>query len=81
MKHILIVTIFILMINFSAFAQKMEVNESDYSNTQVEMADTFRKEGKIYTVVAIVGTVMAGIFIYAFFIDKRLTRLEKELEK
>lgn len=81
MKHILIVTIFILMINFSAFAQKMEVNESDYSNTQVEMADTFRKEGKIYTVVAIVGTVMAGIFIYAFFIDRRLTRLEKELEK
>ncbi|MFZ6665109.1 CcmD family protein [Peijinzhouia sedimentorum] len=80
MKHILTITIFILMLNFSAFAQKMEVNESDYSNTQVEMADTFRKEGKIYTVVAIVGTVMAGIFIYAFFIDRRLARLEKELE-
>ncbi len=80
MKHILTITIFILMLNFSAFAQKMEVNESDYSNTQVEMADTFRKEGKIYTVVAIVGTVMAGIFIYAFFIDRRLARLEKELK-
>lgn len=80
MKHILTITIFILILNFSAFAQKMEVNESDYSNTQVEMADTFRKEGKIYTVVAIVGTVMAGIFIYAFFIDRRLARLEKELK-
>jgi CcmD family protein len=81
MKHILRVTIFILILNFSASAQKMEVSESDYSNTKVEMADTFRKEGKIYTVVAIVGTVMAGIFVYAFFIDRRLTRLEKELEK
>ncbi|MFC2186749.1 CcmD family protein [Fulvivirgaceae bacterium LMO-SS25] len=80
MKHILTITIFILILNFSALAQKMEVNESDYSNTQVEMADTFRKEGKIYTVVAIVGTVMAGIFIYAFFIDRRLARLEKELK-
>ncbi len=81
MKHILRVTIFILILNFPASAQKMEVSESDYSNTKVEMADTFRKEGKIYTVVAIVGTVMAGIFVYAFFIDRRLTRLEKELEK
>ena len=81
MKHILRVTIFILILNFPASAQKMEVSESDYSNTKVEMADTFRKEGKIYTVVAIVGTVMAGIFVYAFFIDTRLTRLEKELEK
>jgi CcmD family protein len=81
MKHILSITIFILLLNFSASAQKMEVNESDYSNTKVEMADTFRKEGKIYTVVAIVGTVMAGIFIYAFFIDRRLGRLEKEVEK
>jgi CcmD family protein len=81
MKHILRVTIFILILNFPASSQKMEVSESDYSNTKVEMADTFRKEGKIYTVVAIVGTVMAGIFVYAFFIDRRLTRLEKELEK
>lgn len=81
MKHILRVTIFILILNLPASAQKMEVSESDYSNTKVEMADTFRKEGKIYTVVAIVGTVMAGIFVYAFFIDRRLTRLEKELEK
>lgn len=81
MKHILKVTIFILFLNFSALGQKMEVNESDYTNTKVEMADTFRKEGKIYTVVAIVGTVMAGIFIYAFLIDKRLARLEKQIEK
>jgi len=81
MKHILLVTVLSVLLHFSSIAQKMEVTESDYSNTRVEMADTFRKEGKIYTVVAIVGTVMAGIFIYAFLIDRRLVRLEKELEK
>ena len=81
MKHILIVVIFLMALNFSVRAQKLEVTESDYINTKVEMADTFRKEGKIYTVVAIVVTVMAGIFIYAFLIDRRLAVLEKELKK
>ncbi len=81
MKHILIVVIFFMALNFSVRAQKLEVTESDYINTKVEMADTFRKEGKIYTVVAIVVTVMAGIFIYAFLIDRRLAVLEKELKK
>jgi len=70
-----------MALNFSVRAQKLEVTESDYINTKVEMADTFRKEGKIYTVVAIVVTVMAGIFIYAFLIDRRLAVLEKELKK
>ena len=42
-----------------------------------EMADTFRAEGKIYVVVAIILIVLAGLIIYLYLLDRKLTRLEK----
>ena len=44
-----------------------------------EMADTFRSEGKIYVVVAIVLVVLAGLITYLFVIDRKVSRLEKRL--
>ena len=44
---------------------------------EVEMADNFRNEGKIYVVVAIVLTILAGLFIYLFGLDRKISRLEK----
>jgi hypothetical protein len=42
----------------------------------VEMADTFRSEGKIYVVVAIVLIVLTGLITYLFLLDRKLNRLE-----
>lgn len=42
------------------------------------MADTFRKEGKIYVVIAVAGIVLIGIFVYLFMLDKRLKNLENK---
>lgn len=44
----------------------------------VDMADTFRKEGKIYVVIAVAGIVLIGIFVYLFMLDKRLKNLENK---
>ena len=44
---------------------------------QTEMADTFRAEGKIYVVVAIVLIVLAGLIFYLFLMDKKVKKLEK----
>jgi predicted membrane channel-forming protein YqfA (hemolysin III family) len=44
----------------------------------VEMADTMRKEGKIYVVVAVILTIFAGIIFYLVRLDRKITRLEKE---
>lgn len=41
-----------------------------------EMADTFRSEGKIYVVVAIVLIVLAGLVVYLFALDRKMSRLE-----
>lgn len=45
---------------------------------QTEMADTMRTNGKIYVVVAVLATIFAGIFAYLIYIDRKITRLEKE---
>jgi tetrahydromethanopterin S-methyltransferase subunit D len=47
-------------------------------NKPVEMADTMRSNGKIYTVVAVCLTILIGLFIYVFAIDRKLRKLEKE---
>jgi len=46
---------------------------------EVEMADTLRSEGKIYVVVAMVLIVFAGIVVFLFSLDRKVSRLEKRL--
>ncbi|MCU0449803.1 MAG: hypothetical protein MUC97_08145 [Bernardetiaceae bacterium] len=60
-----------------ATAQKVEITERDYDNQTVEMADQFRADGKIYVVVAVIATVLAGLAVYLFVLDRQISRLEK----
>lgn len=69
-----------LAASFQLFGQeKIKVQEEDYSNYEVEMADQLRKDGKIYVVVTISSLVLLGLLGYAFFIDKKITSLEKKV--
>lgn len=45
-----------------------------------EMADTFRAEGKIYVVVAVVLIVLVGLLAYLFMLDRKLTKLERMID-
>lgn len=44
----------------------------------VEMADAMRQNGKIYVVIAVILTILAGLILYLVRIDRRLSQLEKE---
>lgn len=44
-----------------------------------EMADTMRSEGKIYVVVLMICLVLGGMILYLFMLDRKLTRMEKQL--
>ena len=44
---------------------------------EVEMADSMRSNGKIYVVVAVCLTILIGLFIYVFLLDKKISRFEK----
>lgn len=47
------------------------------ASRKVDMADTFRSNGKIYVVVAVLVTIFLGIIIYLIRLDKKITALEK----
>ena len=45
---------------------------------KVEMADTMRSNGRIYVVVAVVLTILIGLLLYVFRLDRKISKLEKE---
>lgn len=47
---------------------------------QPEMADAMRANGKIYIVVGVIMIVLLGLLLYLFFIDRKVTKLEKKIE-
>ena len=57
-----------LFFNSLAFAQ----------NEPVAMADTMRGNGKIYVVVSVCLTIVLGLFIYVFTVDRKVSRLEQD---
>ncbi len=54
------------------------ISISTHAQNEIEMADTMRSNGKIYTVVAVCLTILFGLFFYVFTLDKKISRLEKE---
>ena len=68
LKHVLLVSL--VVISFAAHAQQ-----------QAEMADTMRSNGKIYVVVGVILIIITGLFAYLFSLDKKVSRIEKSLEK
>ena len=57
----------LLLISFTASAQASDI----------EMADQFRADGKIYVVIAVVSVVLMGLFAYLFRLERKVTELEK----
>jgi EamA domain-containing membrane protein RarD len=58
-----------MMLNTSfLFAQEKEV----------EMAGVMRSNGKIYIVVAVCLTILVGLFIYVWNVDRKIGKIEKE---
>ncbi len=62
----LIITLFVLLSIFTARAQ---------NNPE---ATGLRADGKIYVVVAVVVTILLGLFIYVIRLDRKITKLEKQ---
>lgn len=47
--------------------------------TQPAQEDFMRANGKLYVVVAVVVTIVTGIFLYLINLDRKISRLEKDL--
>lgn len=47
---------------------------------EVEMANDLRSSGKIYIVVAVLCVLFIGLAVYLFSIDKKVSKIEKEIQ-
>lgn len=47
-------------------------------NTQPEMADALRENGKIYVVVLVLATIFAGILAFLVRLERKISKLEKQ---
>jgi uncharacterized membrane protein YdbT with pleckstrin-like domain len=70
MKNKIILTLASLLIPFFGIAQEVTV--------EPQMADTFRSEGKIYVVIAVISIIFICLISYLIFIDMKLRKLEKK---
>ncbi len=52
---------------------------SGSAQSEVQMADGMRAEGKIYVVVAIILIVLGGLIFYLFMLDRKVKKLENLL--
>lgn len=78
MRKVVFVVSFFFMLNFVDFIPKVYAQSE--TETNVEMADKMRSDGKIYVVVAVVAIVISGLLIYAINTDRKVLRLEKEIK-
>ena len=54
---------------------------SFFLNIQVEMADAFRSDGKIYVVVLVALIILVGIIFYLFRIEGKIKDINKNKSK
>jgi uncharacterized membrane protein YqgA involved in biofilm formation len=55
------------------------ISLSSQAQSEVEMADGMRAEGKIYVVVAIILIVLGGLVAYLALLDRKVKKLENLL--
>ena len=68
MKRIkkIILSFLLLLVSLVSFSQ------------ETEMADTMRSNGRIYVVVAVLVTILAGLILYVVRVERKISKLEKE---
>lgn len=69
MKKILSLIILMVLCSQSVFSQ------------EIEMADGLRSSGKIYVVVVVAAIVISVILTYMITIDRKISKLEKQLKE
>jgi len=70
MKNKFYILIITLLFSLAGFAQE--------ATTEVEMADAFRSDGKIYVVIAVLSIIFICIIAYLIYIDIKLRKLENK---
>jgi CcmD family protein len=55
----------------------LSIQAQDTANN-VQQATGLRADGKIYVVIVVAATILLGLFLYVFRLDRKITKLEKQ---
>lgn len=69
-----------LLILFFCWVLALPVMAQNDTTQKVEMATGLRANGKIYVVVMVLVTILAGVLFYMVRLDRKIGKLEKELK-
>ena len=61
----------VMLLTFTSIATKAQT-------INAEPADFMQSNGKIYVVVAVVLTILLGLFFYVFNLDRKISKMEKK---
>ena len=61
-----------------AFSFFVHAQDTVAAHTDERQATGFRAEGKIYVVMLVSVTILAGLFIYLIRLDKKITKLDRQ---
>lgn len=68
-----LLSLLLLFISFIASAQESV-------ESQPQMADKFREDGKIYVVVTVIGIIFISIVVFLITLERKLKKLEQQIE-
>lgn len=57
------------------------VSTNLFAQQDVAMADQLRADGKIWVVISVIVIVFLGLIVYLISLDRKITKLEKEIKK
>lgn len=72
--YYLLFCVYLMLVNTICFGQMNPKADDEVPR----MATGMRADGKIYVVIAVLVTILAGICVYLVYLDKKIGRLEKE---
>ena len=76
MRKLIVSLVLLFTLSFSLLAQGNAATNTE----EVQMADKFREDGKIYVVVAIVTILFSALLVYLITLDRKVRKMEDELE-
>jgi hypothetical protein len=66
-----------IIFGLTALLLSCTANPTFAQSSEPEMASLMYSNGKIYVVVAVLLTLLAGIFVYLFLLERRIKKIEK----
>ena len=66
------------MIKALSLALLVLFSQHIYAQPSTTMAENMRSDGRIYVVIAVLLTILAGIFLYLVRLEKKIKSLEKK---